>query len=473
MCVTRCPENPPLFGDEVDGFRICVDVCSGDNFGDQDPLGDRDCVPTCPDGYYAQADDLRRCVLRCNTTTFARSDKVCVTEENCFVGEVGDPYTQECTTWCSEEQGLFADDIQSNLCVEKCPINDSVLYFADPTLRWCKATCNATGDYYGNNDTQTCEQECIDFESFADAQHPNRFCIGVCTNTVGQIYYRNNETKVCVVPMDCQTDYFADNISEYCVRKCPKNGSTQTWGHPPTKTCVEKCYGPLWGDDTTGIPKCIIKCPALPMRWSYDTTMLCVAECPAADSLYGEDYDRTCVGTCPMDLDDPDGLNFTYSYDPTRRCLKNCPEGYYADYMVRKCWPDPEDCTLGWGDDWNNSCTELCNGHPYNTYGDSITWKCEARCSEGTWADNYTGDRLCVDTCAGTYDLEGVSTGTYDTYGDNETQFCEESCKMADTWADWQTHRCELECSGADPSDVPTYSENENRRCVIALTCPE
>lgn len=58
------------------------------------------------------------------------------------------------------------------------------------------------------------------------------------------------------------------------------------------------------------------------MRWSYDVTMLCVDKCPESDSLYGEDFDRTCVGTCPMDLDDTDGKNFTYSYDPTRRCLK-------------------------------------------------------------------------------------------------------------------------------------------------------
>lgn len=39
-----------------DNFRICVDVCSGTNFGDQDPSGDRKCIPTCPDGYYAQDD---------------------------------------------------------------------------------------------------------------------------------------------------------------------------------------------------------------------------------------------------------------------------------------------------------------------------------------------------------------------------------------------------------------------------------
>ena len=80
------------------------------------------------------------------------------------------------------------------------------------------------------------------------------------------------------MPDDCQDDYFADNISEYCVRKCPKDDTgAQTWGHVSTKTCIEKCYGSLWGDDTTGIPLCVVKCPALPMRWSYDPTMLCVA----------------------------------------------------------------------------------------------------------------------------------------------------------------------------------------------------
>lgn len=76
QCVARCPENPPLFGDVINGFRICVDVCQVNSFGDQSPSGNRKCLPRCPAGYFAQDDDLRRCVLRCNSTTFG-TDRVC------------------------------------------------------------------------------------------------------------------------------------------------------------------------------------------------------------------------------------------------------------------------------------------------------------------------------------------------------------------------------------------------------------
>ena len=112
-----------------------------------------------------------------------------------------------------------------------CPINNSIIYYADPTDRWCKDTCDSGNDLYGNNDTQTCESTCIDFESFADAQHPKRFCIAKCTNTLTDLYYRNNFTKICVVSTDCPTDYFGDNSTEYCVAKCPFWNSSQTWGH--------------------------------------------------------------------------------------------------------------------------------------------------------------------------------------------------------------------------------------------------
>ena len=56
--------------------------------------------------------------------------------------------------------------------------------------------------------------------SFADAQHPNRFCIEWCTDN-SDLYYRNNYTKVCVRSTDCPEDYFGDNSTKACVAKCP------------------------------------------------------------------------------------------------------------------------------------------------------------------------------------------------------------------------------------------------------------
>lgn len=229
ICRRACPSNPPLFGDVVNGYRVCIEVCSDGLFGDQSPTGYRECIPTCPSGWFAQEDELRRCVLRCNSTTYG-SNRVCVLPEDCPGTEVGDPYTGLCTDWCSEEKGLFADNIVSDLCVEHCPINNSILYFADTTDRRCRDTCTGP-TLFGNNETQTCELKCIDFESFADSNSYNRYCAKECNDTATQLFYRNNYTKVCVVPDDCPDGYFADNHTKYCVAKCPIVDGVQTWGH--------------------------------------------------------------------------------------------------------------------------------------------------------------------------------------------------------------------------------------------------
>lgn len=66
ICVQICSQDPPMFGDILNSYRICVDVCQDGLFGDQDPTGNRECIGTCTGGLFAQADDLRRCVVRCN-----------------------------------------------------------------------------------------------------------------------------------------------------------------------------------------------------------------------------------------------------------------------------------------------------------------------------------------------------------------------------------------------------------------------
>ena len=209
------------------------------------------------------------------------------------------------------------------------------------------------------------------------------------------------------------------------------------------------------------------------MKWSYDPDMLCVEMCPYDDGLFGEDFTRTCVSTCPSDPDDATIL--TYAYNGTRRCLFICPEGTFGDFENLVCHHFPENCSdIGWGDDYNNSCTGLCTATPWNTFGDNDTHLCTTRCSIGSYADNYTGTRICVEVCPGSYDADGVpDVGSFDSFGDNNTQSCVLHCVSPNTWADWQTHRCESRCTGDDPTTVPTYSENKDGRCVIALWCPE
>lgn len=174
----------------------------------------------------------------------------------------------------------------------------------------------------------------------------------------------------------------------------------------------------------------------------------------------------------------------TYAYDGNRRCLAACPNTTYADYILGVCFQYPINCSsicgygwtnctdYRWADPYNSSCTYLCTATPWDTYGDNITYTCTTTCSASSWADNYTGTRICVSVCPGTYNSMGVVTGPYDSYGDNYTQRCVLTCQQPNTLADWQTHLCTLRCTGDNSSWIPTYANIFTLRCVVALSCP-
>ena len=161
-----------------------------------------------------------------------------------------------------------------------------------------------------------------------------------------------------------------------------------------------------------------------------------------------------------------------------------CPNNTWADYITGVCFHYPVNCTAPcaytnsscstyrWADDYNNSCVYLCNASPFNSFGDNVTQKCTGRCSLLSYADNYTGTRICVKRCPGTYTSSGVVNGLYDSYGDNYTQGCVLYCQEPNTYADWQLSLCLSRCMGDDPLMVPTYANIFNRRCVISLFCP-
>lgn len=90
------------------------------------------------------------------------------------------------------------------MCVKACPDNPlytngsdvPYTYYADPTTRLCVLACNASGNYFGNNKTKTCETTCLDFQSYAEAQSSYRVCIDRCLS-LPSVLYANNFTKKC------------------------------------------------------------------------------------------------------------------------------------------------------------------------------------------------------------------------------------------------------------------------------------
>lgn len=68
ICVQKCSSNPPQFGDKYNNLNLCVSVCAMGTYGDE--TGNRLCSTTCPSPYYRQNDTLRRCVLKCNSSSY-------------------------------------------------------------------------------------------------------------------------------------------------------------------------------------------------------------------------------------------------------------------------------------------------------------------------------------------------------------------------------------------------------------------
>ncbi len=158
----------------------------------------------------------------------------------------------------------------------------------------------------------------------------------------------------------------------------------------------------------------------------------------------------------------------TYSYEPTRRCVTQCPTGYFGDdtSTIRKCWSSSALCTYGYGDPYLNKCVNVCSAptnSPVDLFGSGDD--CVDFCPSGTYADWHTSSRLCVARCPPT--VNGI--GTPNLYGDPTNHRCVSRCQTVDTWADYQTRLCQPVCSDLP---IPTYSENYDYTCVISLSCP-
>ncbi len=95
-------------------------------------------------------------------------------------------------------------------------------------------------------------------------------------------YFARNDTKQCVLPIDCKTNSWADPISKYCVLRCPSD----------------------------------------PLSFGYDTEGRCVNQCPLtlSEDLFGEFINQKCVPACGI----RNGLQ-TYEDTYSRTCVFRCP----------------------------------------------------------------------------------------------------------------------------------------------------
>ena len=136
--------------------------------------------------------------------------------------------------------------------------------------------------------------------------------------------------------------------------------------------------------------------------------------CPSEFDLYGDTTDYNCTAVCSNNqyADPTDRLcktNCTPLFQYNFRCVRRCPEGYFAnsdfDCVV------PSACDNGtYGDNSTTKCVSTC---PAWSYADPDSRYCIAVCPEGSWGDNF----VCVNAC--------TTTGAI---ASNISQLCQSTC---------------------------------------------
>lgn len=154
----------------------------------------KDCLAICPNGYYGNPSSLS-----------------CVIPTGCPNNTYADNVTVTCVSVCS---GSFADPT-TQTCVYKCPIVNTTVYYADPNSRMCATTCsNSTYiNLIKNIENQTCVSVCMPglfMDPFSSS------CLASCTNN----YYADNSTRLCVSVCPVNPDLYGENNTYTCVQSC-------------------------------------------------------------------------------------------------------------------------------------------------------------------------------------------------------------------------------------------------------------
>jgi hypothetical protein len=172
-------------------------------------------------------------------------------------------------------------------CTSRCSSNT---YGVNYTGSW--SSFNSSFSYYG-----ICQSVCPDNQFARDADN---LCVYDCgANLWGDYlsktcktspsdcppgYYANNNTNLCVVPLNCSlistTQYVADNLTQTCVAICPS--TVHNFADMVKFLCVAQCPLNYYG---------------------HNTTLACQAACtyPTAsiyDGSFADPQLNTCVQIC-------------------------------------------------------------------------------------------------------------------------------------------------------------------------------
>ena len=227
-------------------------------------------------------------------------------------------------------------------------------------------------------------------QRFADFQD-NRKCNVNCSRTPIALFGNRNTWK-CVIPADCPTGQFADNLTLQCISPC--TGSLP-FGDPISRQCVLDCPDNYYGDWALNL--CVQNCSNATVRYADNITGNCEPICTAPTWGTNSSTSPRCENQCPSG---------SFAKEGIRICVLDCGTGFYGDPVTRKCYSDPKNCSEGY---YGNSVSNLCvlpvncqsdaNGKQF--FAQNSTKTCVSQCLIPNYGDSYLW--LCIPVCNNTH----------------------------------------------------------------------
>ncbi|EAR84803.2 zinc finger lsd1 subclass family protein (macronuclear) [Tetrahymena thermophila SB210] len=376
------------------------------------------CVPSCPNGQFADLSDLTCKPCDSNCLTCSNSSIQCLT---CQKPLIFQPKTKQCVNSCDDNQ--YFDSV-SNSCLS-CDSN-------------CKGCINSSTQCTSCNPPNylklsTCTSDCGKNQYGDSADQKCKPCDTTCLTCSGP---NDNQCITCVPPLilyqaekqckqACRNDQYFNKASNSCIQcnkdcqQCSGPNNNQCLSCNPPKIlqgtqCQGSCDNGFYASSNNKClpcdPNCqtcvnssteCITCP--PGKLLDTVSKKCVSQCQ--DGQYQDLQNKACkpcnikCKTCQGPLDsDCLSCNPPLVLQGTN-CQQNCDKGYYFSSQSQKCVicdPNCETCQ-----NVSTECLTCQNGQ----FLDQVKKKCISQCQNDQYFDQI--NQTCINcdkncqTCKG------------------------------------------------------------------------
>ncbi|KAL4466277.1 hypothetical protein ABPG73_005198 [Tetrahymena malaccensis] len=383
------------------GSNACT-KCKSPNF-----LDTNKCVPSCPDGQFADLSDRTCKICDLNCLTCSNSSVQCLT---CKKPLMLQPKTKQCVPNCDNDQYY---DSTSNSCLpcdlscKTCLNSSTQCTSCNPPnylkLSTCTNTCG--NNQFGDSTDQKCKP-----------------CNSTCLTCSGP---NDNQCITCVPPLlfyqaekqckqSCRDDQFLDKNSNSCIQcnqdcyQCSGPNNNQCLSCNPPKIlqgnqCKSNCDDGFYAGNNNKCQPCDLncltcintstQCVTCPSGKLLDTvSKKCISQCQ--DGQYQDLQNKACkpcdtnCKTCQGPLtSDCLSCNSPLVLQGTK-CQQNCDKGYYFSSQSQKCLICDSNCETCQND--STQCLTCQNGQ----FLDKVKKKCISSCQNDQYFDQK--NQTCI-----------------------------------------------------------------------------